>query len=74
MREYLDSGARQVWLVDPYFRTVQVHAAGRSPEMFNEQQPLAGGDLLPGWQVAVAELFPPMDETRPSASNTRKGE
>lgn len=74
VREYLDGGVRQVWLVDPYFRTVQVHAAGRSPEMFNDQQTLAGGDLLPGWQVAVAELFPPADETRPSGASRRKGE
>ncbi|MCO6458614.1 MAG: Uma2 family endonuclease [Pirellulaceae bacterium] len=58
VREYLEAGTRQAWVVDPYFRTVTVHGSGRPPEMYNEQQSLRGGDLLPGLELPVKEMFP----------------
>ena len=57
VRMWLSAGVKQVWLVDPATRTVQVcHPDGRC-ETFDDQQVLEGGDLLPGFSIAIADLF-----------------
>ncbi|MCO6455924.1 MAG: Uma2 family endonuclease [Pirellulaceae bacterium] len=58
VRAYLEAGTRLVWIVDPYFRTVQVHSPGTPPAMCNDRQTLQGGDVLPGLELPVGELFP----------------
>lgn len=55
--EYLDCGADLVWIVDPHFRTVTVHQRGCAPELFNENQKLTAEPHLPGFGVAVKEIF-----------------
>ncbi|MFO0892001.1 MAG: Uma2 family endonuclease [Isosphaeraceae bacterium] len=58
LRDYLQAGVRLVWMIDPRTRVVRVHTA---PDRFSELKPgqtLDGGDVLPGFRVAVAELFP----------------
>jgi Uma2 family endonuclease len=55
---YLDDGVRLVWIVDPEAKTVTVHRQGS-----NQQTLLVGGDtltaddLLPGFALALADLF-----------------
>ena len=56
--EYLACGVGMVWIVDPYIRTVQLHRPGAAPEMFNVEQTLSGGNILPGLEIAVSDLFP----------------
>jgi Uma2 family endonuclease len=55
---YLDCGVPVVWIVDPYFKTVQVHRPGEAPETYNVRQILPGQAELPGFETPVAELFP----------------
>lgn len=55
--EYLAAGVELVWIVDPYFHTVTVHRPHMRPEMFNVDDTLTGGDAMPGFSVAVADLF-----------------
>jgi Uma2 family endonuclease len=55
--EYLAAGVPVTWVVDPDFRTVSVYRPGQEPEMFNVRAQLSGDPHLPGFQVAVAELF-----------------
>ena len=62
--EYLDVGVQVVWVVDPYFRTVQVHRSGKSPETFNSEQTLTEPEVLVGFEVSVLELF-----QRPAKTN-----
>lgn len=57
VREYLDCGVEIVWVIDPDFRTVQVHRPNVPPETFNHTMRLSGGRELPGFDVAVAEFF-----------------
>ena len=57
LRTYLKVGVPLVWLVDPDVRTVTVHRAGTEPEMFNVKQELSGEPELPGFHIAVAEIF-----------------
>ncbi|MCY2975157.1 MAG: Uma2 family endonuclease [Planctomycetota bacterium] len=41
--EYLAAGVELVWIVDPYFQTVQIHRRGLAPETFNRDHRIDGG-------------------------------
>jgi Uma2 family endonuclease len=56
IRDYLDVGS-VVWVVDPDFRTVRVHRPGCESESFNAKQELSGEPYLPGFRLAVVDLF-----------------
>ncbi|MFW6079673.1 MAG: Uma2 family endonuclease [Gemmatimonadota bacterium] len=55
--DYLDAGTRMVWVVDPGARTVIVHRSRADIRILRGEDPLDGGDLLPGLRVTVRELF-----------------
>lgn len=55
--EYLDGGARLVWIVNPASRQVQVHRPGVSAARLTERDVLDGGDVVPGFALPVARLF-----------------
>lgn len=57
VEEYLAAGVPLVWVVDPFFQTVQVHRPGREPESYNIKQSLSADRHLPGFNVDVAEIF-----------------
>lgn len=57
VRDYLDSGVKLVWVVEPVFRTVCVYRPDAPPTMFNDTQELRGEPHLPGFGAAVAEVF-----------------
>jgi len=57
VREYLEAGVRLVWVADPETRTVQAHRSPTDVREFREADRLPGDDVLPGFDVAVAELF-----------------
>ncbi len=56
---YLECGVPLIWVVDPFDRTVKVREQGEPPRLFNEQQVLTADPHLPGFQVAVKDLFGP---------------
>ena len=55
---WLEAGVRLVWVVDPPTRTVAVHAPGRDIQALGAGDALDGEDVVPGFRVAVANLFP----------------
>ncbi len=55
--DYLEGGVALLWVVDPVERSVAVHAPGQSVRVLGIGDELDGGDVLPGFRVAVAELF-----------------
>jgi Uma2 family endonuclease len=55
--EWLEAGAKSVWLVDPRKRTVTVHDMGREPLPLGEGDTLRGGDVLPGFELPVRGIF-----------------
>lgn len=57
MAMYLAAGVPLIWLIDPDARTVTVFTPGREPVTLDVDDELAGGDVLPGFRVAVAEVF-----------------
>lgn len=56
--EYLRTGVALVWEVDPDFQTIRVHRKDHEPVMFNRNQTLTGEEILPGFEVPAADLFP----------------
>ena len=55
--KYLQAGVALVWVVDPVFRTVMVYRPDQEPESFNVNERLSGEPHLPGFDIAVAEIF-----------------
>jgi Uma2 family endonuclease len=55
--DYLQAGAKLVWMVDPRARTVTVIRADGSARILREHETLEGEDVLVGFSVPIAELF-----------------
>jgi len=55
--EWLAAGTIAVWVVDPRKRTVTIHEAGERAVVFGESDMLPGGGLLPGFELAVRDVF-----------------
>jgi Uma2 family endonuclease len=54
---YLAAGVRLIWIVDPVRRTVGVRRQGATERLLAVRDILDGEDVLPGFQVPVAQLF-----------------
>ncbi len=57
VRDYLDAGSRQVWIVRPREQMVTVHRPGAAPLDLGADDDLEGGDVLPGFSLPVARIF-----------------
>lgn len=57
IQDYLDCGVHVVWIVDPDFETVRVHRPNARPQLFAIGDELTAEPVLPGFRVAVAEIF-----------------
>lgn len=55
--EYLNAGARLVWVVNPKRRTVTVHHPGSKLMILRELDVLDGEDVVPGFSCKVADIF-----------------
>lgn len=58
VEEYFAAGVRMVWRLDPDARTVTIHRPGQPEEVFGPADILSCPELLPGFAVPVARLFP----------------
>ncbi len=54
---YLNNGVQAVWLVFPDQRIVTIHTPDKIARTYDEEDMLDGGDVLPGFQLPVAEIF-----------------
>ncbi len=57
IRQLLAAGTTLVWIVYPTTRTVEVHMRSGATTL-EEDDVLSGGDVLPGFEVPVREIFP----------------
>lgn len=57
LREYFGIGVRLVWLVDPAAQVVSVYHSLSDVRERKEGDRLSGDDVLPGFEVPVAEIF-----------------
>jgi Uma2 family endonuclease len=58
VNQYLEAGARLVWLVYPKLHILDAYEAKNKPHRFLEEDELTGGTVLPGFRVAMSTLFP----------------
>lgn len=56
--QWLEAGARMVWVVSPKLRTVTVYRSLTNIVVLTEKDTLDGGDVVPDFQIRVAEIFP----------------
>lgn len=57
VRDYLAAGVKVVWVADPEAQTVTAHRPGQPPFVFAETDTLTVGDLIPGFRMAVRDVF-----------------
>jgi Uma2 family endonuclease len=55
--EWLAAGTRLVWVVDPAKKTVAVYAPNRQPRILKVAEQIEGEEVLPGFKLAVGEIF-----------------
>jgi Uma2 family endonuclease len=55
--EWLEGGARMVWVVSPKLHTVTVYRSLTDIVMLTANDNVDGGDVVPGFQIKVAEIF-----------------
>lgn len=60
-REYFHAGVELLWMVDHRSKTVTVFRTPQDVSVLTEGQKLDGGNVLPGWQVDISELFGRLD-------------
>lgn len=57
VREWLETGTRLVWVVNPKQRTVTVYRPDNSAQILTTADTLSGEDVVPGFEIPIAELF-----------------
>jgi Uma2 family endonuclease len=58
LANYLSAGV-MVWVVDTEQRTIEVYQTGQNVQVLNQTGTLDGGDVLPGFKLAVKDIFAP---------------
>lgn len=56
--EYLAAGVRVVWDLDPEAKSLTLHRADREPQTFRPGDAITCPDVLPGFEIPAAVLFP----------------
>jgi Uma2 family endonuclease len=54
---YLKDGVRLIWVIDPQVRTANIYAPGQLIMMLNEDDLLRGGDVIPGFEMLLKDVF-----------------
>ena len=55
--EWLEAGSKMVVVVNPRRQQVFVHAPDTDVKVLGVDDTLDGGDVVPGWQLPIKELF-----------------
>ena len=57
MQEYLNSGVRLGWLIEPAAKTVEIYRTGKQVEILSNPQTVSGENILPGFVLDLSEIF-----------------
>ncbi|MCY4072162.1 MAG: Uma2 family endonuclease [Chloroflexi bacterium] len=55
--QLLNAGTRLIWVVYPENRSVVAHTSSGAKTLY-EDETLSGGDVLPGFELRVGDIFP----------------
>jgi Uma2 family endonuclease len=69
IREYFEAGARQVWAIYPRERLAYLYDSPVKLRVIADKDDLTGGDVIPGFQLTLAQLFPPALPRDSAATN-----
>lgn len=61
LAEYFTGGTRLAWIIDPRTRTARIYRAPDQFDLVAEEGLLTGGDVLPGFELQLRELFAELD-------------
>ena len=64
LEEYFRNGVRLVWLIYPKTRTVDVYTSAEEKTTLRNGQTLDGGEVLPGFSLALTEFFAPRRQAK----------
>ena len=67
LKDYFRAGVSLVWFVDCDQRTVAIYTSPADPVVLDASATLTGGEVLPGFELPLAELFAQLDESGESA-------
>jgi Uma2 family endonuclease len=59
IQQYLNSGARAVWVLYPEARLAYIYKPGERPEVRDPHQSLDDPELLPGFSLPLSQVFAP---------------
>ena len=57
IREYLDAGVKQVWLIEPEFQTLTIYAPPMISETLTAADTLICKEVLPDFRLELKEIF-----------------
>lgn len=57
MEEYIECGCRLAWLIDPKSRKTWVYQENGDIHTIPFDTPLSGGEVMPGFEVRLADIF-----------------
>lgn len=57
LAEYFAIGVQMMWVVDPQLEQVHVYRSPEQVKLLRKQETLAGEEVLPGFEVALTEIF-----------------
>ena len=57
VRDWIEAGTRMVFVVNSRRRNVIVHRPEEEPITLTEEDTLDGGDVVPGWEMPVKDIF-----------------
>ena len=63
LAEYREAGIPLIWVIYPSTRTAHILRTGRQRSELGPAGVLDGEDILPGFSLPLADLFPPVEET-----------
>jgi Uma2 family endonuclease len=57
VEQWLESGARMVWVASPTMHTVTVYRSLTEIAILTEKDTLDGDDVVPGFRIPIADIF-----------------
>ncbi len=59
--EYFDNGTQLAWVINPAERSVLIYCSPQPAHLHTFNDTLVGEEILPGFELAVAELLPELE-------------
>jgi Uma2 family endonuclease len=62
LQMFLEQGVKVGILIDPDELTVTLYRPNQTPIVFTDSETLTLPELLPGWELQISDLWPPVFE------------